>query len=578
MAKKSKNTLGKKFYTEQPIFIYPDYNEYSLGGLFRNTVSKLDAVNSRLTDNFMDSKFGQGLSGLGIKSTGLGSALNTGVNFATSLFNKDGNQTGIGNAMQKVGSLASNIPGVGGIIGAAVNLAGGIVNAGFGSNINEEFVDQTEANAKQLSMYMSNAGNNQQLLSDYSNLSLLQDVNKSDVGSEGWWSNKATDETNRLNNLQDEANLRALRSFDNTAENIEKNNLLMMQAQRAAYGGPLNIFDEGGYKNVYEMPFIQRNQYARTGKITNAGYPVTPLGKGYKTMRALSRFKKAFKERPWDPNGAFTTSVKGFIDDAKNASGSENKKNLLQFSKYLYNQFVGNKGQNLGLLQNETESKKFDNGGPTEYNNLSLEDFITKKINDKRASSLEVSRSRTEPCLPVIGGQKSKNSCIYTATDNYGSQYRVPGNWTFYENPKKYGFTPIDINDAQPSDIIQVFDGITPYHALTLDSFDNEGRMKFNYSRGSSGDSSDIVKSSVNFPNTKKKAYRFTGTPADSLQWKNEYMEMINKKADGGNLFTNGVTMVNNGGTHEYLEGQEYDVTEEEIKLLKKLGYEFEYL
>lgn len=38
-----------------------------------------------------------------------------------------------------------------------------------------------------------------------------------------------------------------------------------------------------------------------------------------------------------------------------------------------------------------------------------------------------------------------------------------------------------------------------------------------------------------------------------------------------------------NFGSHEhstggYLEGQEYDVTEEEIKLLKKLGYEFEYL
>lgn len=46
--------------------------------------------------------------------------------------------------------------------------------------------------------------------------------------------------------------------------------------------------------------------------------------------------------------------------------------------------------------------------------------------------------------------------------------------------------------------------------------------------------------------------------------------------AEGG--FTNGVTQINNGGTHEYLEGQEYDVTEDEIKLLKKLGYEFEYL
>lgn len=45
-----------------------------------------------------------------------------------------------------------------------------------------------------------------------------------------------------------------------------------------------------------------------------------------------------------------------------------------------------------------------------------------------------------------------------------------------------------------------------------------------------------------------------------------------------GGDFSNGLIFIDNGGTHEYLEGQEYDVTEEEIKLLKKLGYEFEYL
>lgn len=42
--------------------------------------------------------------------------------------------------------------------------------------------------------------------------------------------------------------------------------------------------------------------------------------------------------------------------------------------------------------------------------------------------------------------------------------------------------------------------------------------------------------------------------------------------------FNNDINIIGTGGTHEYLEGQEYDVTEDEIKLLKKLGYEFEYL
>lgn len=54
-----------------------------------------------------------------------------------------------------------------------------------------------------------------------------------------------------------------------------------------------------------------------------------------------------------------------------------------------------------------------------------------------------------------------------------------------------------------------------------------------------------------------------------------------NKKADGGplfNEFSNVITKINEGGSHEFITGQEYDVTEEEIKLLKNLGYEFEYI
>ena len=77
-------------------------------------------------------------------------------------------------------------------------------------------------------------------------------------------------------------------------------------------------------------------------------------------------------------------------------------------------------------------------------------------------------------------------------------------------------------------------------------------------------------------------------TPAQAEEFTKTYKKYYPKgktfKAFGGDLLThdaewdNGVTVIGNGGTHEYLEGQEYDVTEEEIKLLKKLGYKFEYL
>lgn len=151
------------------------------------------------------------------------------------------NTTGVGKAMQGIGSLASNIPGVGGLIGAGVNLLGGVVNAAFGSNINKEFVNQTEQAARQQSNYVSGASDNAALLSDWSSLSFLGDINKSDVGSDGWFSNKAERETDKLNTLVDEANMRALASISNTAENIDKQNDLMLMTNYSAYGGPIDM-------------------------------------------------------------------------------------------------------------------------------------------------------------------------------------------------------------------------------------------------------------------------------------------------------------------------------------------------
>ena len=48
--------------------------------------------------------------------------------------------------MQSIGSAASNIPGIGGVIGAGVNFVGGLFNAAFGSNLNEEFIAQQKIN------------------------------------------------------------------------------------------------------------------------------------------------------------------------------------------------------------------------------------------------------------------------------------------------------------------------------------------------------------------------------------------------------------------------------------------------
>jgi hypothetical protein len=193
-----------------------------------------------ISNNLDNSK---GLGKLGINSANIGGIANT----VTSLTGKAlaGNNTiGVGNAMQTVGSLASNIPGIGGLIGAGVNLLGGITNAAFGSNLNEDFIAQTESDINQQANYLSGASTNAQLLSDYNNLTFLGDIKKSDVGSEGWFSNKATRKTRELNRLVDEANMRALASLANTAENIDRQNDLMLMANYSANGGKIYIKPE----------------------------------------------------------------------------------------------------------------------------------------------------------------------------------------------------------------------------------------------------------------------------------------------------------------------------------------------
>lgn len=232
-------------------------NKHSLGGWFAGLGSKLDGINSNLTDKFFNSKLGKGLEGFGIKSGNIGGSANTAATAIGGLF-VGKNTTGVGKAMQGIGSLASSIPGVGGLIGAGVNLAGGLVNAAFGSNLNQEFIDQTEQAAKQQANYVSSASTNAQLMSDYANMSLLSDVNKDDVGSDGWFSNKASDETERLNALTDDANAKAMASIQKTADNIDKQNDLGLMANYTAYGGPINM----KYKGVMS-PF--GNQFKEGG-------------------------------------------------------------------------------------------------------------------------------------------------------------------------------------------------------------------------------------------------------------------------------------------------------------------------
>ena len=231
---------------------YP--NIYDGGGL----LGKFASWNDTVTNKFMNEGLEKYLNKLGIDSKGLGMTANAASSMLTGALNPNNNSTGVGNALTTIGSMASNIPGIGGVIGAGVNLAGGLVNAAFGSNLNEDFIKQTENNIANQSGYTSNARSNTALLSDWASHTDLSHVDQDDVGSDGWLSDKAKDKTRDLNNATDLANLRAWISLSNTASNIDRNNMSTLLANYHADGGPItmrytgvmspfgNMFDDGG--------------------------------------------------------------------------------------------------------------------------------------------------------------------------------------------------------------------------------------------------------------------------------------------------------------------------------------------
>ena len=229
-----------------------------------NLLSKFSSWNNNATDKFMSSGTGEALSNLGVSSEGLGGVANTLTSGVSSLMNPKGNSTGVGNALQTVGSMASAIPGVGGLIGAGVNLVGGLVNAAFGSNLNEEFIEQTEDLTKQQAGYTSSAKDNASLLSDWSSYTDMAHVSQDDVGSDGWFSNKAKNKTKELNNAIDEANFRAWKSLSNTASNVDRNNDMLAMANYSAYGGPISM----NYSGVMS-PFGSQ-YYADGGGLTDS--------------------------------------------------------------------------------------------------------------------------------------------------------------------------------------------------------------------------------------------------------------------------------------------------------------------
>lgn len=215
---------------------------------------------------------------------------------------------------------------------------------------------------------------------------------------------------------------------------------------------------------------------------------------------------------------------------------------------------------------------KEDNNIPTQ------EEYIAQQIAAKKAAALDKSRTRNLPAYPLknnilpeeewlvnltkklqavnnssvpewlknmqrasidaernagyynyVGSNCIGPTCTKTAGDNYGID--VIGSQQFRENPGQYGFKQIDNKQVKPGDIVIDVENGKGRHTMMLDSNGKEG-LRFNHSNGGFGP--ENIRKGARYPfKGQMESYTYTGTPADSIQWANQYKQIYGM-AKGG--------------------------------------------
>lgn len=151
-----------------------------------------------------------------------------------------GNTTTVGNVMQGLGSVASFIPGIGGLIGAGVSLLGNTINQAFGSNINDAAVNQAKDQIKAQSSMTANTNSMDSLLDQWGSYA-MDYIDQDSIGTQGWFSNKASNITSSLNKGVDEANARALNNLRLGADTVNNDIIGAALANIQAKGGGIHI-------------------------------------------------------------------------------------------------------------------------------------------------------------------------------------------------------------------------------------------------------------------------------------------------------------------------------------------------
>lgn len=238
-----------KLYTiKQPINLYDkggDTNEGDSNGEYTNGSTLLDIISNGNRFSLGNTFSKDNLGSMAKRSLG---SIGTAVGKIGGGLIDSGLQSGVGNTISNIGGslggLVSTVnPLIGGIISAGTGLIGGLTNKIFGSKLKKENINQVKGNISSTAN-TSFGGSADDLMSQLSNASMLGDINRRDIGKDGWFSHKAKRLTNQLREHAEAANTRLYDNFNQAANVTNENQFLQGMYNVGALGGPL--FKEGG--------------------------------------------------------------------------------------------------------------------------------------------------------------------------------------------------------------------------------------------------------------------------------------------------------------------------------------------
>lgn len=252
--------------SNRPFTYNPHY--YSWGGDFKNALGGTKPFDLKGTFS------GGNVAGMlkGGLASGIGSAVGNIAGGAISGGLESGAGSAISNIGGTIGSAVSAVnPVLGGIISAGSGIIGGLTNRMFGSKLNKEKIAEVEGSNKAINTVMVDNSSADSVMNQWANQDFGKDFTKSDIGKDGWFSNKAKNKYKKLKKQQDIARNRALTAYESAADAADMQSDLNIAANFAAFGGPLSMWEGYGSSAI--------------------GYELAKENLGIKAMKALNDSK-----------------------------------------------------------------------------------------------------------------------------------------------------------------------------------------------------------------------------------------------------------------------------------------------